>query len=406
MRYRRTIAFARLLPVLLATGCPSTALVPFGDDLTDAALRRDGAPRDGMRDGLDQLPPPPDFAFPVAGHPPLPQIPFGGGATLNKVALVTVVWPNDSLASPIAAFDRWLPMSAYWTGTLAEYGIGAGTPSTVSISPSAAPSRLDDAEIRKLLVTGVNQGRLPAVTDSRLYDVYPPAATTVTASLGGVSGTGCVDFSGYHSAIATPRGMLYYTVVPRCAPSGGLDALGVTTLAASHEIAEAATDPSALVDTAGWLLSASDSSDPFGGEIGDLCRGYVVHADGYAVTALWSNRAAAAQQRPCVPAPSGPLFGAVLQPSALDVAVGNSAAANLTVYATGPLPARLILRGVSLSPSLIDVTLRTATAQNGDQLPFTVSASRSAVSGAYYLIAFTLSSADYHMDDYLIIHIP
>jgi hypothetical protein len=90
-------------------------------------------------------------------------------------------------------------------------------------------------------------------------------------------------FRGYHGAFAGPGGTtVRYAVVayPRGMVNNAsvsfLSDLDSMTKTASHEIAEAATDPDVNYGTLGWY-------DPAGGEIGDINNDRVMYINGYAM---------------------------------------------------------------------------------------------------------------------------
>jgi hypothetical protein len=205
--------------------------------------------------------------FIAVAHAPLIQIPDQGGPRLANPSLVTVTWPGDPLVDALRAFGAWIPQSQYWN-MLSEYGVSTGTQAASVELSGAAPASLDAAQIITLLRTGIASGLVPPPVPNRLYVVYGPPATTIT------NGTyvGCQQFVGFHDS--TPPGtdpVLVYAIVPRC-PTPGMTDLAVTTWTASHEIAEAATDP--RDDLPAWTTKPTDLRTPHGGEIGDLCLGF------------------------------------------------------------------------------------------------------------------------------------
>jgi len=152
-------------------------------------------------------------------------------------------------------------------------------------------------------------------------------------------------------------------VLPRCAGDGqtGLAAL---TLAASHELIEASTDPQpdtmpaysfADANHVGWALFA-------GAEVGDMCEldnddAYVPPGFPWVVQRIWSNRAAWAGQTPCVPADSPSFFYATAVPT--DVATLNLLgtpqsypAVYIPVGTTGTVAVQLISNG---SPGMMQL---------------------------------------------------
>ena len=132
--------------------------------------------------------------------------------------------------------------------------------------------------------------------------------------------TSCADFDAFHGeddlgAVAVP-----YIVGAACPGYDGptVDDLQERTIAVSHELLEAATDPFPDSDPA---YNGEDAADAVwtlatGGEIADLCQ---FDLDPYStlptlptlpgstsfVQRSWSNQAAAGGTNPCVPAPPG-----------------------------------------------------------------------------------------------------
>ncbi len=108
--------------------------------------------------------------------------------------------------------------------------------------------------------------------------------------------TSCQQFCAYHSSFTHGGGSVYYGIMPdfsgACASCGGESTqLDGTTVVASHEVAEAITDPNIGVANQtqdehqlGWY-------DDTNSEIGDVCEGQSATVEGYRVTKLWSNKA-------------------------------------------------------------------------------------------------------------------
>src|SRR5262249_11828459 len=151
---------------------------------------------------------------------------------------------------------------------------------------------LDDSDIAAMLKSQISQGKLHAVDDNTLYVVF------VGPNVGVTNGdeNSFTNFVGYHNVTKDSSGnKIFYAVIvdptgsagshPRGAPTS-LSNPQSDTVVASHETAEAATDPT-LTD--GWR--DRDSSDTtFGDEIGDIpqhalpdgtATGFAL--DGYAV---------------------------------------------------------------------------------------------------------------------------
>ena len=389
----RTALGASLMAAFAACG-------PLGKPPPDAGTAPPDSGSVGSDGGLDG-------SFAAAPHPPLPILVNHGGPLLTGVSLVTVTWSGDPLATELSTFDGWLPRSGYWTSRLGEYGLAAGSQAASWQAPGPSPSMLSDAALRALLHEAIDAGFVPPPTPQRLYAVYPPPGTQVTETLDGGVYQGCVDFTGYHAAEPSPdAGDLFYAVVPRC-PQHGLSAIDAMTWPASHEIAEASSDPEAVFGPAapGWILLSPDPIAPSGGEVADLCDGSSAVVEGYRVAALYSNVAAGGGDRPCLPSAPGPMFGADANPFILSVPAGSSARTLLSVYSTAPLPAPLTLDILSEDPALTAFAGRSLV-QNGDTVPLDLAVSDQAASGSSFLIEIVAGSSDYQSVTYVLVTVP
>jgi hypothetical protein len=231
---------------------------------------------------------------------------YGGGPVLSNVRLVSVMWgPNvdPTVAIEAAGFYKAVVNSTFMD-FLAEYNtptqrIGRGTyAGTFTIAPSNTSTLIQDGDIGPELAFQIQAGHLPAPNDNTLYVIHFPPGVTIVSG-GEVS---CVDFCAYHwwstQQISGTNQRLVYAVIPDFSPAsvcypgppGASEGCGDTsefdavTQAASHEIAEATTDPTG----SGWE-----------GEIGDPCNYYPMmdasHAvlanngRGFTVQTLWSQ---------------------------------------------------------------------------------------------------------------------
>src|SRR5262249_27493064 len=109
--------------------------------------------------GNDAAPPPADMAEALPGapvtprspsdHPPLWRIENSGGPVQASPAVTLVVWPgSEALAARLDRFLTWMLASDYWTGTLAEYGVGPGRNQGVVVLPTPAEAQMGDEDIR------------------------------------------------------------------------------------------------------------------------------------------------------------------------------------------------------------------------------------------------------------------
>jgi hypothetical protein len=163
---------------------------------------------------------------------------------------------------------------------------------------------------------------------------YLPATTTVT--LDGTETT-CDGAGGYHSSTTSGGSTIVYAIIPECANASLGNRLFASetdflTFASSHEIMEAATDPtisvtqtaSSVTMTAGWYNDyLDDLTDDFAwnavsdGEVADFCVDQFSFQAPYndestagsnTVERIWSVSAATAGTNPCLPIPSGEVY--------------------------------------------------------------------------------------------------
>ena len=289
---------------------------------------------DNMKPNQEAEPdaPAPDAAFAEAPHGMPPQVQAGPGGVMATVKVVPIFFTGDAAQPTIEQFLTLMPGSSYWTATTSEYGVGA-----ISIQPSvvstAAPPTTD-ADLETML-----GAMFPNPDPGTIYTVFLPDG----ASLDDGGGKSCVAFGGYHSEIAdfgggsgstTPpagNGMIY-ALIPRCAPRAGGQPLDEVTIATSHELIEAATDPHPFtnegyvrLDQAHYIWNRTP-----GGELGDMCE-YVELAEqpllgSFMVQRTWSNASAAAGHDPCVPEMANGYIGAAPNFTDADTVMVNSRA--------------------------------------------------------------------------------
>ena len=252
-----------------------------------------GSPRQGRPIRIVPLHRPGELAAPAPAvrAPAAAKLTYRGGPLLTAVQVVTVFWgaawseaPQQAIATSLSDFLRFVVSSAY-LDQLAEYSaprqtIGRGSfEGTATLTDTAAGASVADAAIQQTLDQHVAGKSLPAPTPNSLYFVFLPPGVTVVAG----KDKSCQVFCGYHDRTA---GGLSYAVVPSpdCAGClGGLAPLQALTSVASHELAEAVTDP---VPGQGWYDDAN-------GEIGDMCAWENKALGQWTVQKLWSNRARA-----------------------------------------------------------------------------------------------------------------
>jgi hypothetical protein len=246
---------------------------------------------------------------------------YYGGHVITRVQVLPIRWGSgvdSSIANGIHDFFQTLVSGAYvdWLGeydTIGHIGaadLHAGTNQhifrgtalpSVTISPLHAGTMLTDADIQAELLAQVNNGVLPQPQiDAEggvdtLYAIAFPRQVIVNTAIG----SSCDKWCAYHGTLSMPgvASGVPYAVLPDCGPTTTC-AFGTTidtfTSSASHELAEAITDPEiSLTPDYARPVAWMDPTDPNGGEIGDICQNNssaFVQFEGYLVQAMWSQR--------------------------------------------------------------------------------------------------------------------
>jgi hypothetical protein len=228
----------------------------------------------------------------------VPTVTYHGGALLPHVEVQGMYlgsdWYNNSTyynqTAQFENFNRFLPQSSYMDLlTQLGYGVGRGStsPGTIDRVVLNKYYYLTDSTIRGEIQRFINAGYLQRPDANRLYVVYVEPGVAIMNDHDNNS-TSIRDFYGYHGAFAghTAGGYwadIHYAVIAYSgghnAKYAGLTPFGSMTLTASHEIAEAATDPNVNYRAIGWY------DDYNGGEIGDINR-YVARLNGYVVQSI------------------------------------------------------------------------------------------------------------------------
>ncbi len=227
-----------------------------------------------------------------------PSVLYYGGNVLPNVEAQAVYlgsqWatPTASMPTPskMDASLANLTNSAYMdTLTQAGYGVGRGSASAGAIDKTAFPSNatVSDATIQSRIQADIKSGLLQQPDANRLYVVY--VQPNVAVNLGFGQGTTQQGVLGYHGAFGGTDASghattIRYAVIAYPGGSVGNSSMGTSavdqlTAVASHEVAEAATDPDVNYAQLGWY-------DPRRGEIGDITENNpnaLVRLNGYLV---------------------------------------------------------------------------------------------------------------------------
>lgn len=177
--------------------------------------------------------------------------------------------------------------------------------------------------------------------------------------------------------------------------------LDFTTWGSSHEAMEAASDPQ--YDHPAWLISMQSLATPELGENADLCAGQPTQVEGHQITRNWSNVAAKAGERPCVPAPPGPMFGLFADPGDITIKPGGTATVTLHAYAASAYPKFAV--GVYSADPAITAATDVKEAQDGDDVVLTLTATASFVEvPGQNLVYLYGQGTDYLTKRHLIVH--
>jgi hypothetical protein len=314
------------------------------------------------------------LAAPAGAH-----LTWSGGRILSNVEIVLVQWGDGAYAPYVTGEDRptlsaffaAIAGSAYVTG-LAEYDTARGTPGRAGqhvgagtfagmlrITPGTTADAIEDAAISRELAAQLDRGGLPpprADAEGRLETLYVvafPAGKRITFG----AEESCRSFCAYHGSFPWRGATVPYAVLPDLTPGSGCDlGCGRSTpfanaaTVASHELAEAITDPDVAGGGAavGWY-------DPVRGEIADLCAGEdgtAIGTDGerWPVQRLWSNARGACvvplATLPPLVASSSPALPALPPPPA------PAPAAPALALSPRPIPAMALSRLPPAGPAM------------------------------------------------------
>lgn len=234
----------------------------------------------------------------------LAGVTYQGGPLIGHAAVETIylgkAWATDpSLAQSATRLDQFFASvtNSSYLDMLAEYS----TPQGGQIGRGSFTGRLNlpqdswtsgvitDQTVQTLLKSELSAGVIAPPNGNQLLYIFTPPNVTIYKS-GEASNGRPVGFAGYHDSLVDSAGQtVYYAVIPN--PVGndrvpGLSAADQLTMAASHELAEAVTDPTLN----SWWDDSGDATT--GLEIADFANPSTdtVYLGPYAVERVWSNR--------------------------------------------------------------------------------------------------------------------
>jgi hypothetical protein len=289
---------------LVASGLACLAACIAGSDETSAAIQASTgspgavAPAEPAVRAADTSVVAASSSGPVSYH---------GGPVISNARVTVVYWSSAvAFQSSLPSFYSNITNSKYFD-LFNEYrtstqGIGRGSLVAAVVDPSppsgtTVADTIVTAELQRLILAGTIS--TPGPND--VYMVHFPPGYVITHSGFHSCPSSGTEFSfcGFHNSFLFNNTTVRYGVIADVEACGSLcgpgDGLGNTTSTASHEVAEAVTDP---------LLNAWFASD--GSEIADICQGLQALVSGFTVQKEWSNIAfACVAGSPCLTCPSG-----------------------------------------------------------------------------------------------------
>jgi hypothetical protein len=272
---------------------------------------------------------------------PWPEVPTQSGGMLAPLRLVTIVPQNDAPdASAFFAFSTTLARSTWWAQLSSEYDLGTVDGATTLTGPVIAGPQITDHEIFAY-IDAMIAPRPDLTPDGKtLYLLYLPSGVTVVAR--GTANADCQTFGAYHDVFGA-RGD-NYAVVQRCTEDFAVENM---TISASHEIAEAATDPRGdgfrlpqIAVRQPWTETIWNAWNRTGrAELADLCEGTFWVENQRVYQRVWSNAAARRGGDPCIPALKEPYYGVEFQKEWYAVPAGERIDIPLEGWATGGITA-------------------------------------------------------------------
>jgi hypothetical protein len=242
---------------------------------------------------------------------------FHGGALLTNVEVQDVFlgsdWTGKSLQNQAAKLDTFastMVQGKFADGlTLAGYNVFRGTTNAGVVDNIVLDKNLlgningfggtTDSQIRSELQSMITAGTLQSPDSNRLYMVYVEPGVIINDTSNGANSVN--NFLGYHSGFVGQNAAggtqtIYYAVMAYPGfPTGGAgnstQQLGFSfnqlTIVASHELAEAMTDPGVqfAIDT-GDLTFAGWFDDNTGQEVGDIEQSVLMTFQGYLIQSI------------------------------------------------------------------------------------------------------------------------
>ncbi len=193
----------------------------------------------------------------------------GGGWVMKHPTVHMVFWGSYWQSNPaeaagyVARWDALMNSPGDVLERLAEYGVGSGVFDTaVAFAAPAAAGTMSSFDLIGELDSEILTGTLPIPSADTIYMIMLPPNTTTDLLVSW-------NATGYHAASVYNDVVFTYAVI----------GYGKQDVIVSHELYEAATDPTAL----GWVNWSN------GQELADACANHYVVDQGTWVATVWSN---------------------------------------------------------------------------------------------------------------------
>lgn len=339
---------------------------------------------------------PVDAGFPVGPHAAFPAVPDNGGPVLTHPRLVTVGFAIDPHLAAREQFVDWVVDSGWYGAWTPDYGVGPASVIAHVELPDHPTGQLSQTQIGSILADLISDGGVPSplLADGGRDDVlyaffFTPSTTEIFEGATSCGQFGTEIIGGFHWESTYQGTPFPFAVVPTCQFGTTVESDAQVEYSASHELAEAITDP--------FPQSAPAYGFPFGsawaytdGEVGDLCEGPIITEDGHSLTRVWSNSSIAEGGSPCIPQPDDPFFAVSASTDTVTVDAGDSVQLEVDGWSTGARDdwsvATLAYPNgrFGITPS---ASLSASTVNNGQSVTLTITVPANASSGASGYVA-------------------
>jgi hypothetical protein len=288
----------------------------------------------------------------------LPRVVYRGGPFVREPRVITVTFLGDDLTvvtrlekfgEEVAATDWWRAVTDGYCQPAGEC-IRAGQNGRATRLRRELPKTIRDVDVEALLEAEAVNGALHDLDRDAVIVSYLPAGVTLSDAF---NPRYCGDGPrAFHRMLRVANLTVPFAVVPRCGDEAA------TTMTASHEILEMATNPDPNLP--GFRLPPGSPAIAFaasGAEPADVCNLLNperprIDERGFAMQRAWSNKAAAAGIDPCAPPAADAPYAALIPRAPVVRLVGDAATTSLVLDAAADRP------DLSWKVSAIDLTGR------------------------------------------------